>query len=105
QPGLVALKPVSPSSMMSSAPCSRQSAASCSLKPAAGGTTPMLAGQASVITQAMSSGRVANTWRTASGSLYGSTIVSAAAAPVTPGESGSPNVGTPDPAAASSASP
>ena len=41
---------------------------------------------------------------TAARSLYGSTIVSLVAAPVTPGVSGSPNVATPEPAAASSAS-
>ena len=41
---------------------------------------------------------------TASGSLYGSTTVSAADAPVTPGVSGSPSVARPDPAATSSAS-
>ena len=64
---------------------------------------PMLAGHASVITQAISA-RLANASSTASIELYGSTIVSAADAPVTPGVSGSPNVATPDPAAASSAS-
>ncbi len=37
----------------------------------------------------------ANASATAARSLYGSTIVSAAAAPVTPGESGRPNVATP----------
>ena len=36
--------------------------------------------------------------------LYGNTIVSAAAAPVTPGEDGRPSVATPEPASASSAS-
>ena len=36
--------------------------------------------------------------------LYGNTIVSAVAAPVTPGDEGRPNVATPEPASASSAS-
>lgn len=62
----------------------------------------MLAGHASVMTQAISP--VANAASTASTSLYGSTIVSAAEAPVTPGVSGSPNVAMPEPAEASSAS-
>ena len=97
-------KPVSTSSMISSAPESSQSDLSSSLKPGAGGTTPMLAGQASVITQAISPPRAANSSVTAAGSLYGSTTVSAADAPVTPGVSGSPRVATPDPAATSSAS-
>jgi hypothetical protein len=39
--------------MMSSAPCSAVSAASTSLNPGSGGTTPMFAGHASVITQAI----------------------------------------------------
>ncbi len=104
QPEPVTRNPVSTSSMISSAPCSRQRAARSSLKPGPGGTTPMFAGHASVITQAIWSPWAANACRTASVSLYGSTSVSAAAAPVTPGESGSPKVATPDPAAASSAS-
>ena len=90
--------------MISSAPAPSHSERSSSLNPAAGGTTPMFAGQASVMTQAISSPRAANSARTASASLYGSTTVSAADAPVTPGVSGSPNVATPDPAATSSAS-
>jgi len=64
----------------------------------------MLPAAASVITQAISPGFSANAARTASTSLYGSTIVSAAWAPVTPGEVGSPSVATPEPAWASSAS-
>src|SRR6516225_10724898 len=95
--------PVSTSSMISTAPADRHSEASSALNPGAGGTTPMLAGQASVITAAIDEPRSANTADAASGSLYGSTMVSPAAAPVTPGESGSPNVATPEPAAASSA--
>ena len=69
QPDRVTRKPVSTSSMISSAPCSRHCAASSSLKPSAGGTMPMLAGHASVITQAISSPRAAKTCRTASASL------------------------------------
>ncbi len=69
QPERVTRNPVSTSSMISSAPYSAQSAESSSLKPAAGGTTPMFAGHASVITHAMSPPFSANAWRTASGSL------------------------------------
>ena len=64
----------------------------------------MLPGLASVMTQAIWSPAAAKAWRTASTSLYGSTMVSAAAAPVTPGDDGSPSVATPEPASASSAS-
>jgi hypothetical protein len=64
----------------------------------------MLPAAASVITAAMCSPSAAKAASTAATSLYGSTIVSLAAAPVTPGESGSPSVATPEPAAASSAS-
>jgi len=53
---------------------------------------------------AISSPNRANVCSTASTSLYGNTIVSAAVAPVTPGEDGRPSVATPDPASASSAS-
>jgi len=69
QPAFVTRNPVSTSSMISSAPCSAHSPASSSLNPAAGGTTPMLAGQASVITHAISSPLAANAWRTAAASL------------------------------------
>src|SRR5262245_41200774 len=69
QPDLVTRKPVSTSSMTSSAPNSAQSPASSSLNPADGGTTPMFAGQASVITHAISPPFSANAWRTASASL------------------------------------
>ncbi len=64
----------------------------------------MLPAAASVMTAAMVSPRAENAASTAATSLYGSTIVSAVAAPVTPGVSGSARVATPDPAAASSAS-
>ncbi len=64
----------------------------------------MLPGLASVMTQAISSPNRANTSSTAATLLYGNTIVSAAAAPVTPGEDGRPSVATPEPASASSAS-
>jgi hypothetical protein len=57
-----------------------------------------------VITAAIWSPNSAKAPRTASMSLYGNTIVSAAAAPVTPGEDGRPSVATPEPASASSAS-
>ncbi len=53
QPEPVTRNPVSTSSMISSAPCSAQIPLSSSLKPGSGGTTPMLAGQASVIRQAI----------------------------------------------------
>src|SRR5215469_4466391 len=104
QPEAVTRKPVSTSSMMSSAPASLHSDLRSSLNPGAGGTTPMLAGQASVMTQAISGPRVSNSAVTAAESLYGSTTVSAAEAPVTPGVSGRPSVATPDPAATRSAS-
>ena len=55
----------------------------------------MLPGEASVITQAISPGCAAKAARTASRSLYGSTMVSPACAPVTPGVSGSAKVATP----------
>ena len=55
--------------MISRAPADRHSEASSSLNPGAGGTTPMLAGHASVITQAIDSPRAANTDETASASL------------------------------------
>ena len=64
----------------------------------------MLPAAASVITHAMSSPYSAKHSSTAARSLYGSTIVSAVCAPVTPGVSGRPWVTTPDPAAASSES-
>ena len=57
----------------------------------------MLPGLASVITAAISSPNRANTSSTAGMLLYGNTIVSAAAAPVTPGEDGRPSVATPEP--------
>ena len=81
--------------MISSAPEASHIDRSSSLNPACGGTTPMFAGQASVITQAISLPRAANSALTASASLYGSTTVSAADAPVTPGVSGRPSVATP----------
>ncbi len=92
------------SSEMYSAPLSRHRSRSPWLKPGSGGTTPMLPGEASVITQAISPGCAAKAARTASRSLYGSTIVSPAWAPVTPGVSGRAKVATPEPAAARSAS-
>lgn len=74
------------------------------LKPGFGATTPMFAGAASVMTAAMSLPRAAKTASTAARSLYGSTIVSAAAAAVTPAEPGIASVASPDPADARSAS-
>ena len=64
----------------------------------------MLPGLASVITAAIWSPNFSKVCATASMSLYGNTIVSAAMAPVTPGEDGKPSVATPEPASASSAS-
>jgi hypothetical protein len=77
---------------------------SAALKPSNGGTAPMLAAAASVITQAMLSPCAAKAASTAATSLYGRTIVSPACAPVTPGVSGRASVATPEPADASSAS-
>src|ERR1700731_1720111 len=102
QPDADTRNPVSTSSMIRSAPLAVHSDLSSSLNPGAGGTTPMFAGQASVITQAISAPRAANSACAAAASLYGSTTVSAAEAPVTPGVSGRPSVATPDPAATSS---
>ena len=56
----------------------------------------------STSTAAISSPRAANSASTAARSLNGATSVSATVAGVTPGESGSPSVATPEPAAASS---
>jgi len=69
QPDEVTRKPVSTSSMISTAPADRHNAASEALNPAAGGTTPMFAGQPSVITHAICAPRSANTDATASMSL------------------------------------
>src|ERR1700742_1424505 len=64
----------------------------------------MLPGLASVMMQAISSPNCPNTSSTAATLLYGNTIVSAVAAPVTPGDDGRPSGATPDPASARSAS-
>ena len=97
-------KPVITSSHTNSAPARVHSSRSPSRNPGTGGTTPMFAATGSTITQAMSSPRASNSSPMACSELYGATRVSAAAAPVTPGESGSPNVATPEPARASNAS-
>src|SRR5215468_1347756 len=104
QPAADTRNPVITSSRTSSAPFSTVILRSAALKPGRGDTTPMLAAAASVITHAISGPNRSKASATAPTSLYGSTIVSAAWAPVTPGVSGSPRVATPDPAAASSAS-
>src|SRR5689334_15163477 len=69
QPDEETRNPVSTSSMMSSAPADRHSEASSELNPGAGGTIPMLAGHASVITHATDDPRSRNTDVTASASL------------------------------------
>ena len=92
------------SSETSSAPGSRVTRRSSAEKPGSGRTTPMFPAAASVMTHAMRSPWAAKTSASAAGSLYGSTIVSAAEAPVTPGVSGSAKVARPEPALASSAS-
>ena len=92
------------SSEMYRAPWARQVSARNWLNPGSGGTMPMLPGAASVIRHAILSPYCAKAFLTASVSLYGSTIVSPACAPVTPGVSGSAKVARPEPAAASSAS-
>lgn len=89
---------------MSSAPLAWAIRASSELKPSRGAITPMLPAAASVMIAAMCCPSAANASSTARRSLYGSTMVSPAAAPVTPGESGRPKVATPEPAAASSES-
>ena len=103
-PAAVTRNPVITSSLMNSAPYSSQSAFSPALNPGSGGTTPMLAAAASVMTQAIVSPTSSKAACTRARSLYGRTIVSAALAPVTPGVSGSPKVTSPEPALASSAS-
>ncbi len=103
-PDRLTRNPVITSSVISSAPSAWAASASPALKPASGGTTPMFAAAASVITAAISPGWRANASRTAARSLYGSTITSAVVALVTPAESGSANVATPEPAEASRAS-
>lgn len=104
QPVRETRNPVITSSTMSSAPYAWAIAASCWLKPSRGATTPMLPAAASVMIAAMCGPSAAKASSTAVMSLYGSTMVSPAAAPVTPGESGRPRVATPEPAAASRAS-
>jgi len=104
QPDQLTRNPVITSSTTSRAPCAAVMRRSASLKPGSGGTAPMLPGLASVIRQAISSPNRSKTSSTAATLLYGTTMVSAAAAPVTPGEEGSPNVATPEPASASNAS-
>ena len=54
QPARETRKPVMTSSLMNSAPCARHSSARPALNPGTGGTTPMFAAAASVITHAMS---------------------------------------------------
>ena len=76
QPEYPTRKPVRTSSWMSSAPCVSVMRRSAALKPGSGGTTPMLAGAASVMTAAMRSPCSANAASTASTSLYGTTTVS-----------------------------
>src|SRR5438105_4777473 len=67
QPAEVTRNPVSTSSMISRAPADWHSAASRALNPGRGGTIPMFAGHASVITHAIEEPRDANTDDTASG--------------------------------------
>jgi hypothetical protein len=64
----------------------------------------MLPAAASLMTHAIWSPNSAKAASTAATSLYGSTMVSTVAAPVTPGDDGRPSVATPEPASASSAS-
>ncbi len=104
QPAGPTRKPVSTSSSTSSAPCSAVIRRSAALNPGAEGTTPMLAGCASVMTTAIRSPWRAKASSTAATSLYGRTRVSAAVAAVTPAEPGSPSVARPEPAAARSPS-
>ncbi|SIN04867.1 Uncharacterised protein [Mycobacteroides abscessus subsp. abscessus] len=95
---------MSTSSKIIRAPCSRVISRRPSLNPGPGVTTPMLQGAASVITAAIFPGCSSKAFRTASRSLYGSTMVSAAVAAVTPAEPGIARVATPEPASDSSAS-
>src|SRR5260370_15668972 len=69
QPDEVTRNPVSTSSMISSAPADWHNEASRALKPGAGGTIPMFAGHASVITHAIEEPRVAHPDDTASTTL------------------------------------
>ena len=69
QPDGLTRKPVRTSSRMSSAPCRAVISRSAALNPSRGGTTPMLAGQASAMTQAISSPDSAKAASTAAMSL------------------------------------
>src|SRR5580693_2287798 len=69
QPDPVTRNPVSTSSMISRAPADWHNDASNALNPGAGGTIPMFAGHASVMTQAIDAPRSANAADTASKSL------------------------------------
>lgn len=69
QPALLVRNPVMTSSETKSAPFSAQASLRPWLKPGSGGTTPMLPGEASVMTQAISPGWAAKAARTASRSL------------------------------------
>jgi hypothetical protein len=69
QPAAVTRKPVMTSSLTNNAPCSWQIRARPALKSGSGGTTPMLPGAASVMTQAISAPRSAKACSTAARSL------------------------------------
>ena len=81
-------KPVITSSKTSSAPEASQSARSASRKPGSGGTTPMFPATGSTTIAASPSPHCATAAAAASTSLYGQTIVSAAAPVGTPGDDG-----------------
>ena len=104
QPAGPTRKPVSTSSRISSAPWRRGQVAQQRVEPVARRDHAHVRGgrfddDAGDLVAVLREGRL-----TAATSLYGSTIVSAALAPVTPGVSGRPNVTTPLPALASNAS-
>ncbi len=92
-------KPVITSSKTSSASCSAVRERSRSRNPGAGGTSPMFPATGSTITAAISCS--AKRASTEPRSLSSAVRVSATAPGVTPGESGSPRVATPDPACTS----
>ena len=69
QPAREQRKPVMTSSLTSSAPCAFVMRSNASVNPSTGGTTPMLPAAASVMTQAISSPRAANSASTAAMSL------------------------------------
>ena len=92
-------KPLMTSSKIRTAPCCVQSSRRRCRKRGRGKMRPMFPGYGSTITAAIEPGASRKACSMASGSLKGSTTVSAAVPSVTPAELGTPAVSAPDPAA------